>query len=105
MTGSSFQLINGVILILTFFCARVIWGWYITYSFMSMIIFEYLTIADIYHARKNHPDQTPVWLASMYVVANLFLNTLNLYWFNKMIDSLRRRAEVKTQAVDNEKTE
>jgi len=54
-----------------------------------------LIVADVYAARQAHPEKLPVWLAGGYIVANIFLNCLNLYWFNKMIDSIRRRAEVK----------
>jgi len=92
MTGSKFQLINGLILIITFFTCRIIWGWYITYQFTQ----------DVYGAYKTHPEKTPLWLGVTYVVANLLLNSLNVYWFSKMIDSLRRRAEVKKNAGEHE---
>ena len=52
-------------------------------------------LADLYHARQERPQDAPLWLVGMYIVLNLFLNCLNLYWFSKMIDSLRRRAEIK----------
>jgi TLC domain len=58
-------------------------------------------LADLYQARQQRPQDTPLWLSGMYIVLNLFLNCLNLYWFSKMIDSLRRRAEVK-QKHDHE---
>lgn len=33
----------------------------------------------------------PLWLAGTYLVSNVFLNTLNFYWFGKMIDTVRKR--------------
>ena len=33
----------------------------------------------------------PVWLASTYLGSNVVLNTLNFYWFGKMIETVRKR--------------
>lgn len=33
----------------------------------------------------------PLWLAITYLASNLVLNTLNFFWFGKMIDALRKR--------------
>ena len=60
-----------------------------------------LNIDDMYDARQTYPEQAPLWLVGLYSTANLFLNTLNLYWFSKMIDSLRRRAEAKPSNDDH----
>jgi len=92
LTGSNFQIANGIVLILVFFCSRILGGWYITYHFTL----------DILHARKTNPELTPLWLASLYITANLFLNFLNIYWFSKMIDSIRRRADAKPSDDHND---
>ncbi|KAF2758449.1 DUF887-domain-containing protein [Pseudovirgaria hyperparasitica] len=108
LTGSTLQLCNGVILIVTFFSCRLIWG-----SYQTLLVF-----ADIYrgltHTATMHPreplgsslgaldrlrfvapkDQaTPVWLAGAYLAANITLNTLNFVWFGKMIATIRTRFE------------
>jgi hypothetical protein len=37
-------------------------------------------------------DRTvPLWLAGCYLLSNLTLNSLNWYWFGKMIETLRKR--------------
>lgn len=33
----------------------------------------------------------PLWLAMVYLISNLVLNTLNFYWFGKMIETVRKR--------------
>ena len=33
----------------------------------------------------------PLWLAFTYLGSNVVLNTLNFYWFGKMIDAVRKR--------------
>lgn len=36
-------------------------------------------------------DKVPVWLAVVYLGSNIVLNTLNFYWFGKMIETVRSR--------------
>jgi hypothetical protein len=121
LTGSIYQLINGVILISTFFFCRLVWG-----SINSVLVFR-----DIWMAMQNGGvaglddnlgfkyglDQStsavtshsqtsggqedvmrfagsrslPAWLALSYLASNIVLNVLNWYWFAKMIDALRKR--------------
>ena len=33
----------------------------------------------------------PVWLAVTYLGSNIVLNSLNFYWFGKMIETVRKR--------------
>ena len=33
----------------------------------------------------------PVWLAVVYLSSNVVLNTLNFYWFGKMIETIKKR--------------
>lgn len=43
------------------------------------------------------PDTSavPIWLAGVYLVSNLVLNSLNFYWFAKMIETVRKRFQGK----------
>lgn len=36
-------------------------------------------------------DGVPVWLVATYVASNLILNSLNYYWFSKMIEAVMKR--------------
>lgn len=38
-----------------------------------------------------NPEPVPRWLAGLYVASNLTLNTLNWYWFFKMVTAVRKR--------------
>ncbi|KAK4543203.1 hypothetical protein LTR36_005753 [Oleoguttula mirabilis] len=49
---------------------------------------------------REHADQTtafmgeeylPLWLACSYLLANLTLNLLNIFWFSKMVQTIRKR--------------
>ena len=109
MTGSPLQFYNGVVLLATFFGCRLVWG-----SYQSVRIF-----ADIWRA-LHHRDvasslaavkpsaattspsgadmmrfaakvDVPAWLALVYLAANLFLNSLNWYWFSLMTQTIRKR--------------
>lgn len=45
----------------------------------------------------------PLWLALTYLGSNIVLNTLNFYWFGKMIEAVRKRfvpQEDKKQTAD-----
>ncbi|KAI9823562.1 MAG: hypothetical protein M1819_001169 [Sarea resinae] len=33
----------------------------------------------------------PVWLATIYIASNLVLNALNIYWFGKMVEAVKKR--------------
>ena len=33
----------------------------------------------------------PVWLACTYLGSNIVLNTLNFYWFGKMVEAVKKR--------------
>lgn len=120
MTGSIYQLINGIVLISTFFFCRLVWG-----SVNSVLVFW-----DVYTAMTHGnvigdgdmglkygldkpisavtpQDQPllasddimrfagartlPMWLALSYLASNIVLNVLNWYWFGKMIEALRKR--------------
>ena len=82
MTGSTAQWINGIVLVTTFGCSRLLWG-----TYQSVRMYQ-----DIWEAFKT-PGGLPVppWLALVYVFANTTLSGLNLWWFGKMIKTLRAR--------------
>ena len=112
MTGSRAQLYNGIVLLVTFFLCRLVWG-----TYQSVRVYQDVwaalqaptplapsavgTVADV--ATKPALDSNaeimrfaanqhvPVWLAITYLGSNLVLNTLNFYWFGKMIETVRKR--------------
>ncbi|KAK6346993.1 hypothetical protein TWF696_007085 [Orbilia brochopaga] len=103
MTGSRLQLLNGICLLVVFFFCRLIYG---TYS-------SFRVGMDIYEAWKMPPDDivaqgrnVPAWLALSYVTSNLILHFLNIYWFGKMIEALRKRFDSTTNTKqDGKKSE
>ena len=84
MTGSTAQWVNGVMLVATFGASRLLWGTYQTVNLFK----------DMWEA-YNTPGGLPVppWLALVYVTANITLTGLNVFWFGKMIRTLRARFE------------
>jgi hypothetical protein len=120
MTGSKPQLYNGLMLLFTFFCCRLVWG-----TYQSVRVYQ-----DVWRALHHRPaaatihfdalsnataagidaaagksalpihdgimqfageEFVPLWLAFTYLGSNVVLNTLNFYWFGKMIDAVRKR--------------
>ena len=112
MTGSRGQFYNGIALLSTFFSCRLIWGTYqsaIVYVDMWKAVHtapspEYIAAAfsdptTAYDVNKNlmffsrDADTLPLWLAGTYIASNIVLNTLNWYWFFKMVSAVRKRFE------------
>ncbi|KIW04024.1 hypothetical protein, variant [Verruconis gallopava] len=106
MTGSTAQLINGILLLASFGGSRLVWG-----TYQSWMIYK-----DIWHAWNNPRPSTaeclkyalyqrrgagleipltcrelPNWLALLYVGANTALTVLNFYWYSLMIAAVRKR--------------
>jgi hypothetical protein len=93
MTGSRVQLINGIVLMVVFFCVRLLYGTYATFSWLRDIWY-------ISHASGLKVPQTqlfassfpvPWWLFTIFVVSNSTLNVLNVVWFGLMIKAIRGR--------------
>lgn len=120
LTGSNYQLYNGLLLIATFFGCRVVWG-----PIQSFAVFHDVYVAwqspfsslvsssSSSSSEEFEPLTTtntlPVWLGLTYLGSNTILNLLNYYWFGKMIEAVRKRfikpSEKKTQDKDNGKKE
>ncbi|KAI1350174.1 TLC domain-containing protein [Xylaria sp. FL0043] len=112
MTGSRAQLYNGLVLIGTFFSCRLVWG-----TYQSVLVYrdlfagvregpyallaEKAGISDFPERYAetmqfaNSSTGVPLWLAVIYVGSNLTLNSLNFYWFFKMIEAVRKRFDPK----------
>lgn len=93
MTGSRIQLYNGVMLVIVFFGCRLVWG-----TYLSVKIYQ-----DIWLLRGSawvsHSDtKFPLWMVYAYLVSNTTLTILNVYWFNQMIQAIRKRFPGSKQA-------
>lgn len=110
MTGTKAQLYNGIVLLFTFFTARLIWGmgqsgrvWYDIYRALSTAPnTEYMSVtptnellpgAEDMMAYAKEAGPLPLWLAAIYMASNITLNTLNVLWFGKMIKAVQKRFE------------
>ena len=140
MTGSRAQWYNGLLLLMTFFSCRIIWG-----TWQSVLVYRDMWVAlkQTWEAKASSPvvdvnpqvfgarwrvvcaDELcvkanaevsefaqytaggiPTWLVATYVASNLVLNSLNYYWFSKMIDAVMKRfkdvGEKKGKKIDKE---
>ncbi len=78
-TGSTLQLVNGILLVGAFALVRIVFGLY------SSVHFIWTSLAQW--------DRTKEAAGLFYLlcVANVVLNALNFYWFAKMIAAIKRR--------------
>lgn len=110
LTGSTIQMINGILLIAVFIGCRLIWG-----TWKSIEVFYDIYVAyrdgaswaaadanttssplDVAAARTDTlryagAREVPGWLFFLYVASNVILNGLNWWWINKMIATIRKR--------------
>jgi hypothetical protein len=120
LTGTIYQAINGAFLVGTFFGCRIVWGLYSSaWVFKDMFLLvrkghsdfglrvpsgqlrsysteELLRIANDPIGQTtafNYELYTPVWIPFVYLISNLVLNSLNIFWFGKMIQTIRTRFE------------
>jgi len=120
MTGSKPQLYNGIMLLFTFFSCRLVWGTYQSvrvYQDVWAIMHHTPAAASIHFDALNNgtagsaaaaagksaapihgdimrfagEEYVPLWLAFTYLGSNVILNTLNFYWFGKMVETVRKR--------------
>ncbi|MCJ1391273.1 hypothetical protein MMC18_004136 [Xylographa bjoerkii] len=108
LTGSRVQLYNGLVLLATFFSCRLVWGTYqslrvyqdVWAAIQTPGVLPILTNSTTTAAsadphsgilRFQGDGVIPVWLACTYLGSNIVLNTLNFYWFGKMIEAVKKR--------------
>lgn len=97
-------------LLFTFFSCRLVWG-----TYQSVRVYQDIWPAAVHHpgvpAGTIHEDPmmrfageeyVPLWLGFTYLGSNIILNTLNFYWFGKMIETLRKRFQ-KPQGAKKDK--
>ncbi|KAI1821105.1 TLC domain-containing protein [Xylaria intraflava] len=118
LTGSRLQLYNGLVLIGTFFSCRLVWGTYQSSLIYRDIWAGLSATPDILSADKadlparyaesmqfvTAATTLPKWLAAIYVGSNLTLNSLNFYWFFKMIEAVRKRFDPKVESKPRDST-
>ncbi|KAJ3834716.1 DUF887-domain-containing protein [Lentinula raphanica] len=83
-TGTIFQLVNGILLLATFFGIRLVYGAYVSYNF-------FFTLYDV-------RNKIPLVYLLIYGVGNIVLQGLNIFWFFKMISALQKRFSLNTPA-------
>lgn len=118
LTGSNYQLFNGIILMSTFFGCRLVWGalnsyWVFQDMWQAFQHGHLIGDSDLgLRLGLNQPAKPlttensapvsdimrfagdrhlPLWLPLSYLASNIVLNLLNYYWFGKMIETIRKR--------------
>lgn len=75
LANSTFYLINGLLMIVAFFGCRIAWGYTQSYYLVTDVI------------REQYLPGSPFPMAGTvcYCVVAVVMNTLNTYWFHKMV--------------------
>lgn len=140
MTGSRAQWYNGILLLVSFFCCRLLWGTYQSIRVyqdcwaalhventsasnssssgvlpalnitnlhpigIPELLEETNTVADTADLMRFNPSPTniPTWLAITYLGSNVVLNSLNFYWFLKMIETVKKRFQTSREKKEKD---
>jgi TLC domain-containing protein len=103
-SGSLMQLCNGLVLIIVFFSARVVYGFYSSFQWYKDVGIAlehtrsgsdklFVLVNGSLSQLSDGREPLPWWLIAVFVVSNITLNTLNVVWFGKMISTLRKRQQ------------
>lgn len=82
------QIINGVLLMTTFFSARILWGFYQAYKVLMDLLYLQSPITE---GTMMPPVSHPWWVPVAVLGSNVSLDILNVYWFSKMVRIVKRR--------------
>jgi hypothetical protein len=117
MTGSTLQAVNGIFLVGSFFGARLVYGninsvYVFSDVYRAIFTGQSETMKQLSSSPSNYTaqdllaiagdeqgqrlafasgSQVPLWLGLVYLASNLTLNSLNIFWFSKMIETIRKR--------------
>lgn len=99
--GSNLQIVNGLLLIVTFACCRLIWGSYLTFVFFRDVWTALHAPQSSWTEYNYSPSQRPLilehrapwWLAVMFMISNAVVMSLSAFWFTKMIATIRKHIE------------
>ena len=98
MTGTKAQLYNGLMLLVVFFCCRLVWG-----AYSSINIYRDVWNAWHFNAQTTKLSTNeemmrfggdrllPMWLVALYMGGHVTLQALNVFWFGKMISAVKKR--------------
>ena len=96
LTGTKWQLLNGICLITSFFTCRIVWGWYQSVN-IYRDIWNSLAWDSPTRTLCNNDSQEEICtslnmsLAFIFLIANTILSCLNIFWFGLMVRALRKR--------------
>ncbi|KAI9294845.1 DUF887-domain-containing protein [Neoconidiobolus thromboides FSU 785] len=82
-SDSILMVINGICLMVVFFCVRIVFGIYMSYKTFESVL--------------QVISKVPLHLQFIYGTANVALNLLNLFWFYKMVSMFVRRYKQRNQ--------
>ena len=88
---SKLYVVNGLLLIFSFFMCRILWGGFVSYVF-------YTQSEKAFRGEISNP--VPVWFTYTARVINVALNVLNCFWFSKMV----KFAVKKLRGLETKKT-
>lgn len=98
LAGTRLQMVNGIVLMITFASCRLLWGSYMTFTFFgdvwtaihaerpSFTLYDYSPLEQPL-ALEHH---APGWVAISFMFTHTVVMSLSVFWFSKMVTTVRK---------------
>ncbi|KAK0609681.1 TLC domain-containing protein, partial [Bombardia bombarda] len=105
--GSLLQVVNGIILVITFACCRLLWGAYMTTTFFGDVWTALQApgpSSTIYRLAKGPPlmleHRAEWWVGASFMCTHAVVMGLSAFWFAKMVRTMR--GHIKSRGTETE---
>lgn len=98
MAGTKLQMVNGIVLMITFASCRLLWGTYMTFTFFGDVwtaIHAEKPSFTLYDYSPSEPPlvlehRAPGWVAISFMFTHTVVMSLSAFWFSKMVATVRK---------------
>lgn len=109
LAGSKIQMVNGIVLMITFASCRLLWGTYMTFIFFGDVWTAVQADKPSFTLYDYSPSEPPLalehrapgWVAVAFMCTHTVVMSLSIFWFSKMVATVRKHG--KSKGDDKEK--
>ncbi|OBT44829.1 hypothetical protein VE00_05001 [Pseudogymnoascus sp. WSF 3629] len=103
LAGSKIQMVNGIVLMITFASCRLLWGTYMTFTFFGDVWTAVQADKPSFTLYDYSPSEPPLalehrapgWVAVAFMCTHTVVMSLSIFWFSKMVATVRKHGKSK----------
>jgi hypothetical protein len=109
LAGSKIQMVNGIVLMVTFASCRLLWGSYMTFTFFGDVFTAVQADRPSFTLYDYSPSESPLalehrapgWVAVAFMCTHTVVMSLSVFWFSKMVAAVRKHVKPKGDGKEN----